>query len=100
MLMILMNAYEHQDITTVEISRAYLHATMKDFVCLHFTGWATDLLCEVKVAYGKDLTFEGKTKVLYMRSTKAIYRCVNEWDFVVQVTHQNTCQTRFQTESI
>ena len=75
-LTILIDAYENRDVATADITGAYLHAHMKDFVCLRFTGWAVDLLCEVNPEYAAYVVYEGKTKVLYTRCNKAIYGCV------------------------
>ena len=73
---ILIDAHENRDVATADITGAYLHAHMKDFVTIRFTGWAVDLLCEVNREYEKHVVFEGKTKVLYVRCNKAIYGCV------------------------
>ena len=42
---ILVDAHENRDVATADITGAYLHAHMKDFVTMRFTGWAVDLLC-------------------------------------------------------
>ena len=47
-LSIMIDAYENHDTATADIAGAYLHALMKDFIAMHFVGWAVDLLCEVK----------------------------------------------------
>ena len=73
---ILIDAHEKRDVATADITGAYLHAHMKDFVTMRFTGWAVDLLCEVNPEYKKHVVFEGKVKVLYVRCNKAIYGCV------------------------
>jgi hypothetical protein len=75
-LTIMIDAYENRDVATADISGAYLHALMKDFVSLRFTGWAVDLLCEVNPDYTHHVVYEGKTKALYVRCNKAIYGCV------------------------
>jgi hypothetical protein len=75
-LTIMINAFEKRDVATADIAGAYLHAYMKDFVCLRFTGWAVDLLCEVNPGYTRYTAKEGKTTVLYVRCNKAIYGCV------------------------
>jgi hypothetical protein len=61
---ILIDAHEARDVATADISGAYLHALMRDFVSLRFTGWAVDLLCEVNPEYTPYTVYEGKTKVL------------------------------------
>lgn len=73
---IIINAHEKRDVATADVTGAYLHAHMKDFVLLRFTGWAVDLLCEVNPEYRKYVIYEGRTKVLYVRANKAIYGCV------------------------
>jgi Reverse transcriptase (RNA-dependent DNA polymerase) len=70
------NAYENRDVAVADVTGAYLHAHMKDFICMRFTGWAVDLLCDVNPAYTPFVVNEGKTKVLYVRCNKAIYGCV------------------------
>jgi Reverse transcriptase (RNA-dependent DNA polymerase) len=77
-LTILIDANENRDVATADISGAYLHALMRDFVSLRFTGWAVDLLCEVNPEYAPYVVYKGRnnTKVLYVRCNKAIYGCV------------------------
>ena len=59
---ILIDAHENRDVATADITGAYLHAHMKDFVTIRFTGWAVDLLCEVNREYEKHVVFEGKNQ--------------------------------------
>jgi Reverse transcriptase (RNA-dependent DNA polymerase) len=72
----MIDAYEHHDVAVADVTGAYLHAHMKDFISMRFTGWAVDLLCEVNPEYSQFAAYEGKTKVLYVRCNKAIYGCV------------------------
>jgi Reverse transcriptase (RNA-dependent DNA polymerase) len=59
-----------------DVAGAYLHALMKDFITMRFTGWVAGLLCDVNPEYSPSVVFEGKTKALYVRCNKAIYGCV------------------------
>jgi hypothetical protein len=72
----MIDAYENRDVAVADVTGAYLHAHMKDFISMCFTGWAVDLLCDVNPEYTPFVLNEGKTKVLYMRCNKAIYGCV------------------------
>jgi Reverse transcriptase (RNA-dependent DNA polymerase) len=72
----MIDAYENRDVAVADVTGAYLHAHMKDFISMRFTGWAVDLLCEVNPEYTPFVTNEGKTKCLYVRCNKAIYGCV------------------------
>jgi hypothetical protein len=70
------NPSEDRDVGIADIAGAYLHAHMKDFITMRFTGWAVDLLCDVSPEYTTYVVYEGKMKVLYTRCNKAIYGCV------------------------
>jgi Reverse transcriptase (RNA-dependent DNA polymerase) len=72
----MVDAHENRDVGVADVTGAYLHAHMKDFISMRFTGWAVDLLCEVNPEYSPFAVMEGKTKVLYVRCNKAIYGCV------------------------
>jgi Reverse transcriptase (RNA-dependent DNA polymerase) len=76
LLTTMIDAYENRDVAVADVTGAYLHAHMKDFISMRFTGWVVDLLCEVNPEYSQFAAYEGKTKVLYVRCNKAIYRCV------------------------
>jgi hypothetical protein len=70
------DAHEGRDVAIANVTGAYLHAYMKEFISMRFTGWAVDLLCEVNPEYAPHVVHEGKTKALYVRCNKAIYGCV------------------------
>jgi hypothetical protein len=72
----MIDAYENRDVAVADVTDAYLHAHMKDFISMCFTGWAVDVLFEVNPEYSQFTAYEGKTKVLYVRCNKAIYGCV------------------------
>jgi Reverse transcriptase (RNA-dependent DNA polymerase) len=72
----MIDAYKNRDVAVADVTGAYLHAHMKDFISMRFTGWAVDLLCDVNPEYSPFTVHEGKTKVLYVRCNKAIYGCV------------------------
>lgn len=60
---ILIDAYENRHVATADISGAYLHAEMKEFVCIRFARWACDLLCD-DLEYQKQIVYDGKRKLL------------------------------------
>jgi Reverse transcriptase (RNA-dependent DNA polymerase) len=70
------DAHKGRDVAIADVTGAYLHAFMKEFISMRFTGWAVDLLCEVNPEYSGHVVHEGKTKALYVRCNKAIYGCV------------------------
>jgi Reverse transcriptase (RNA-dependent DNA polymerase) len=72
----IVDAHEGRDVAIADVTGAYLHAYMKDFISMRFTDWAVNLLCEVNPEYMAHVVHEGKTKALYVRCNKAIYRCV------------------------
>jgi Reverse transcriptase (RNA-dependent DNA polymerase) len=72
----MINAYENRAVAVADVTGAYLHAHMKDFISMRFTGWAVDLLCNVNLEYSPFVAHEGKAKVLYVPCNKAIYGCV------------------------
>jgi Reverse transcriptase (RNA-dependent DNA polymerase) len=75
-LSIMIDAYENRDVATADVAGAYLHAPMKQFISMRFTGWAVDLLCEVNPDYSAYVVYEKNIQVLYVRCNKAIYGCV------------------------
>jgi Reverse transcriptase (RNA-dependent DNA polymerase) len=76
LLTAVVDAHEGRDVAIADVTGAYLHAYMKEFISMRFTGWAVDLLCEVNPEYTQHVVHEGKTKALYVRCNKAIYGCV------------------------
>ena len=73
---VLVDAFERRDVATADVVGAYLHAHMKEFISMRFTGWAVDLLCDVNPEYKQFIVYEKNVKVLYVRCNKAIYGCV------------------------
>jgi Reverse transcriptase (RNA-dependent DNA polymerase) len=72
----MIDAYENRDVAVADVTGAYLHPHMKEFISMRFTGWAVDLLCDVNPEYTPFVVNEGKTTALYVRCNKAIYGCV------------------------
>lgn len=71
------DAKEERDIATADVAGAYLKADMNDLVHLRFTGNMVDYVVAVnKQRYEKYVHYEGKTKVLYTKLTKALYGCI------------------------
>ena len=73
---LMIDAKEKRDVATADVPGAYLRADMKDLVILRLTGKTVDLMCEACPDFKKQVVYEGKTKVLYVRCKKAIYGCV------------------------
>ena len=71
------DAKEERDVATADVAGAYLKADMNDTVHLRFTGKMVDYVVSAnKNRYEKYVTYEGKTKVLYTKLTKALYGCI------------------------
>ena len=76
MVSIIIDAFEKQDVTTADITGAYLKAHMKDFTIMKFTGPSVDILCGMKSKYKEFVTIENGARVLYVKLLKALYGCV------------------------
>jgi hypothetical protein len=71
------DAKEERDVATADVAGAYLKADMNDLVHLRFTGNMVDYVVAAnRTRYEKYVCYEGKTKVLYTRLTKALYGCI------------------------
>jgi hypothetical protein len=66
---IMIHTLEGRDVATADIAGAYLHAHMKCFVCLRFTGWVIDLLLEVYPEWEHLVCFDERSK----HKTKCLY---------------------------
>ena len=53
-----------------------MHAYMKDFILIKFTGHSVDILYNTNPAYEEQVVEEHDKRVLYLRLRKALYGCV------------------------
>ena len=76
MLTLVVEAKEHRCVATGDVPGAYLHAYMKDFILIKFTGHSVDILCNTNPAYEEQVVEEYGKRVLYLRLRKVLYGCV------------------------
>jgi hypothetical protein len=48
MLSILIDAWECRNVTTTDVTGAYLHTNLKDFTLLKMEGASVDIMCDIK----------------------------------------------------
>ena len=71
---LVIDAAEGRDVSVCDVAGAFLKADQPDFVLLRVTGPAIDAVVKAnKEKYEKFITFEGKTRVLYLQLLKAMY---------------------------
>jgi hypothetical protein len=70
LLTAIVDAHEGRDVAIADVTGAYLHAYMKDFISMCFTGWAVDLLCEVNPAYTPHVVYEGRPRLYTCGATR------------------------------
>lgn len=75
MLSITITAKEGRDMTTVDVTGAYLHADLDNFTLLKVEGTSADIMCKVSNKYAPFVAMENK-KGLYLELLKALYICV------------------------
>ena len=75
-LSMLIDAREERDIATADVSGAYLHANMDDFVIVKLTGQTVDIMCNVNDEWKQLVIEENGKKVLYLQLKKALYGCI------------------------
>ena len=77
MLTCVIEAEEEKDVTTSDVSRAFLQANMDEFVRVLFTGSMVDLLMWTDVAYMKFVyVIKREEKVIHVQLTKAVYATI------------------------
>jgi hypothetical protein len=76
MLSLMIDALEQRDVATADVTGAYLHADMNDFVVIKLTGDAVGLMCKANPKYQVFTTVEQGQNVLYLQLLKALYGCV------------------------
>ena len=68
------DAAKERDVSVCDVAGAFLKAEQPDFVLLHVTGPAIDAVVKAnEEKYKKFVTYEGKTRVLYLQLLKAMY---------------------------
>ena len=72
------DAYEGRDIATFDIPGAYLHAPvpLEKQVLLKLRGIFVDIMCNINEEYKKYVRVEKGQKVLYLKTLRAIYGCI------------------------
>ena len=76
MMSILIDGMENRAVGIGDIPGAYLHADMKEFTLIKFTGESVDILCKTNSEYGKCVIIENGKRVFYLQLAKALYGCV------------------------
>ncbi len=65
---------ENREVVTINIPRAFLHATNKDYVVMQMNGTLAKLMVQTDPKqYGKYLVNKKGKTVLYLRLQKALY---------------------------
>ena len=72
----LVTAYENREHTTCDVTSAYLHADMDDFVVIKIQGQIVDILCAKNPSYEAFVVVEDGKRMLYMQLLKALYGCI------------------------
>jgi hypothetical protein len=75
---LIIDVVEGQKVAIFDVPGAYLHAEMPSEKQLLMTlrGEFVDIMCQVNPDYEKYVTYEGKSKVLYLRLLQALYGCI------------------------
>jgi Reverse transcriptase (RNA-dependent DNA polymerase) len=76
MLSLMIDSLEGRDVATADITGAYLHAKMEEFVLLKLTGEAVNIMCTANSKYTSFIVLENGKKALYLQLLKALYGCV------------------------
>jgi hypothetical protein len=76
MMSILIDAWEHRDVATADVTGAYLNADLDDFTLLKLEGESVTIMCDVCAEYTKFVCYEHGKKVLCLQLLKALYGCV------------------------
>ena len=76
LLTLITDAMEDRDVACADVTGAYLHAEMKDFVLLKLSGHGVDVLCQIDEKYKNFVIMEGGRKTLYLKLLRALYGCM------------------------
>ena len=69
----LLHAYENRKLATCDVTGAYLHADMDDFIVVKIQGQIVNVLCAKNPSYEDFVVMENGKKTLYMQLLKALY---------------------------
>ncbi len=74
----IIDAVEKRKVAIFDVPGAYLHAEMPidKRVLMVLRGQFVDIMCQVNPEYEKYVTYQGKTKVLYLQLLQALYGCI------------------------
>ena len=72
------DAHENRDVTVFDVPGAYLNTYMPDdnFLLIKFNDKFVDIMCDVNLELVEDIRMENVKKVLYLRTVKALYGCI------------------------
>ena len=72
------DAHENRDVAVFDVPGAYLNAYMPDdnFLLIKFNDKCVDIMCDVNPELVEDIRMENVKKVLYLRTVKALYGCI------------------------
>ena len=76
LLSLMIDAKEERDVAREDVSGAFLHGDMDDFVILKMVRNAVDILCKVNPEFDKYVVTENRKRVIYLQLLKALYGCV------------------------
>ena len=66
MISLVIAAYKNRKLATCDVTGAYLHADMDDFVVIKIQGQIVDILCAKNPSYEEFVVMENGKKTLYM----------------------------------
>ena len=72
MLVVIQAAHKGRKIRTADVSGAFLHAEMDDFVMIKLQCQIMDILCEMKPEYKKFVVYENGKATIYMQLMKTL----------------------------
>ena len=72
------NSHEKRDVAIFGAPGAYLNAYMPEdnFLLIKFDSKFVDIMCEVNLELVEDVRFERGKKVIYLKTKKALYGCI------------------------
>jgi hypothetical protein len=77
MISLMIDSLENRDVATADVTGAYLHADMDEFVLPKLTGDTVDIMCKANKNYLPFVSQEhGKQVLYYLQLLKALYGCV------------------------
>ena len=76
MISMVVAAYANRKHATCDVTSAYLHADMDNFVVIKIQGQIVDILCAKNPSYKDFVVMEDGKQTLYMQLLKALYGCI------------------------